>query len=230
MGTIVRKNVAENYIDPAQVVESKDFQKLLRVKRKLQRLLSLSCYSEIESRVISGEKISKIARDLMEQEEVRKFYSDERSLRNDISFLRRNLPLLKKAQIISREYEILNFDRIIDELKELVDLYNLQKTRINIEHNIEKRLNKLVPSLNKEIALAVSILQSIAALKDKVTGKYTLPSISDSFKQYNFIVNNLGGNIDPRAAKRVLDVLYEIMREEEQGENEDNLPADGDKS
>lgn len=213
MGTIIKKNISENYIDPSRIVESKEFRSLLRVKRRLQRLLLLNCYSEIEQRVISGESAIKIAKDLIERDEVKEFYSNVEQLKRDILYLRKNLPILKRAQIISREYEILNFDRIIDELKELVDLYNLQKARITMEHDIEKRLKKLVPSLNREISLAVSILQSIAALKDKVTGKYTLPSISDSFKQYNFIINNLGSNIDPRMAKRVLDVLYEIVRE-----------------
>jgi hypothetical protein len=220
--SIIKRGDGSIYIDPGRVVSSTEFKKMMRVKSRLSRLLSLSIYPTIEQEVIASGRIRKTAERLWNQyEEIRQFYPEMKRFVADVVYLKRKLPILKSATIVSREYEILNLDRVLDEIKEMINLYNMQKKRIDIEHALEVRLNKLMPSLNKEIALALELLKTIAAMKDKVVGKYTLPSVADSVKGggvfANIFVDNRQINLENtniKNVKRVLDVIQMILNGE----------------
>jgi hypothetical protein len=53
----------------------------------------------------------------------------------------------------------------LDELKELEDLFRLQKSRIEVDNKIETELGKLLPSMTAEMREARQTLQAIADIK-----------------------------------------------------------------
>jgi len=189
----------------------------MKIRSRLSLLLSLEVYPLIEQDIIAGGRVKKTALNLWNKyEEIQKVYPDPQKFVTDVAYLKRHIAELKSANAILREYEILNLDRTLDEIKEMVELYRLQKKRINLEHNLEMRLNKLLPSLNREIALAHELLKSISALRDKIMSKYTLPSVADSSRNYitNIHVDNRHINLENTSAKsikRVLDVVQMIL-------------------
>ena len=212
MGTIEKKNIEQNYVDVSQVVSSANFKRLLRVKRRLYRLLSLPEYPEIEQRVISGERTTKIAEELITRDSVKQYYANIQQLKRDIAYLRKNLPALKNAQALFQEYEMITYGRDFNEVKEMIELYKIQKQRVLTEFALESKIGKLIKGFGQEISLASQLIKDIAALKQRATEKYSGPSIADSVKQYNVIYNDLRFLGGVQSVKRVLDALYEVIR------------------
>lgn len=134
---------------------------------RFPRLRRLDCFDEIKTRIKAGHSPTKIAEWLQEEkgvledaarEGVVKMIRSYRETFADTELIQDRIPeVFEKAA-----------DRVhhsIDELTELEKLYQLQMERVQIDVDLERKFNKLLPSVTQEIRTAREILGSIAELK-----------------------------------------------------------------
>ena len=101
----------------------------------------------------------------------------------------------------------------LNELEELENLYNKQKSRIEIEMSNEKKINKLLPQTGREIFYAMKILKQSADLKmDLGIAKRQLGEVSvtgQSAVQISERYNDGVGKVmsDPDSRRKVLGMV-----------------------
>ena len=132
-----------------------------------QKLRALRCFGEVYERLVAGWAPSELARFIQED---RNEYG-QTSRAGLILILQRFRAAIPPAQLMAQrmpdamhkaEAEV---QEGLDELKEFIDLFQLQKARMEIDHKHEKNLKKLMPTMTQEVRVAAEILGKIADLK-----------------------------------------------------------------
>lgn len=131
------------------------------------KLRKLRCFEEVHEKICLGWPASKVAEFI--QDEQQEYTDIERtSLISTITLYRKSLPPAEKAKYTlpkDTQRAIEELPSEIDELREFIALFKLQKDRIDIDASIEKNVGKLLPTMNQEMRVASEILKSIATLK-----------------------------------------------------------------
>jgi len=107
----------------------------------------------------------------------------------------------------------------IDELAELIGLFEKQKERIEIEFSIEKKIKKLMPLMNPEMRLAKDILNTIAQVKmDQGIQERHLGTVDLDTSKIKQVAGAYGkpevGLVlsDPKSRRRLSQVLTKLAR------------------
>lgn len=117
--------------------------------------------------LVSGWPISEVAQYVQKQ---RGEYTDvtEQTLIWTLTMYRKDLPpgeILAKSMGSTFKKVAERVRKGLDELTEMEKLYELQMLRIDIDFKNEKKINKLMPTMTKEISTAREILAAMAQLK-----------------------------------------------------------------
>lgn len=137
-------------------------------------LRSLDCFDRVRSRLMHGHSPGDVARYILhESGEFDKLtrISTEGSLRDLLVDFKKTLSAAEivacatPAVVKSAKEE---FEKGIDEVKELEKLYILQKDRIEIDYATERKIKKLFKTTGNEIAIAMGILKIMANLKQEL--------------------------------------------------------------
>jgi len=132
-----------------------------------QRLRALKCFSEVHDRICDGWPLSEVARFIQEK---RQEYDDVQHT-TLMSLLQRYRATLPKSDIVREKMPQFHAEAMvaveedIDELAEFIKLFRMQESRLNIDHQTEKNINKLFGSMTQEMRVAGEILHRIAQLK-----------------------------------------------------------------
>jgi len=134
---------------------------------KFDRLQSLACFDDVHEMVTTGWPLAEIAKYV---QKTKREYTDveELSLIYILQAYRRSLP---PTTLVARRLPHA-FSKAaqevrdgLDVMEELTKLFRIQMTRIDIDHALEKKAEKLIPSVNQEIKEARSILESLQKMK-----------------------------------------------------------------
>lgn len=99
----------------------------------------------------------------------------------------------------------------INELKELNDLYKLQRERIDIDYNTEKKINKLFKTTGYEIYLATKILSEILRVKMEL-GVLKRSPLSVDLQGGNVNIMQNGIVISDEARRKIIGILNDIRK------------------
>lgn len=131
------------------------------------KLRSLKCFDEVHRRICEGWGITDVARFIQdEQQEYVEITHD--SLVQALKDYRASIPpALRAARTLPKAITaaVEEVTKGMDELTALEDLYAIQRQRIDIDGEVEKKIGKLIPTMTQEIRVAREILQSYADLK-----------------------------------------------------------------
>ncbi|MEM5853347.1 MAG: hypothetical protein QW228_03185 [Candidatus Aenigmatarchaeota archaeon] len=209
----IKKEKQEQAIE--ETLDNASLRKLLKLKQKFQWLLEdPELYDWVREAILSGYSIRYIVLEIQRKREdiAQKFTYNQ--LYKSIKALKENISIFEKALISEHISDIIKLSRSINELKELIWLYRTQVERIKIDLAVEKGIKKLLPGLNREIALAMNILNNIALMKEKVFNSYVLnPPVNrvNVGEQKNLNIVFVGGNeLDEKTAKKIYDVLQYV--------------------
>lgn len=185
------------------------------------RLRSLRCYKEVHERVVQGWTPSEIAR----------FIQDERSEYGDvtrgslITLLNDYRNSIPRAELIAKRMPTV-FNKAaedvrqgLDALQELEKLYEIQRSRINIDAGTEKKINKLMPSMTQEIKVASEILAKYAQLQmdlglmDRHLGKMEVDAVVVADVAGRYGSPAIGQVMqDPESRRRVLGLAQRLLQ------------------
>jgi len=131
------------------------------------KLKALKCFKDVHDMICSGWTTAEVASYIQEQ---RREMLDQTpaSIEWQLSQYRTALPpgaLTPIQRTPTYKKAVAKIKRGIDELAELEKLYELQMQRITIDFETEKKINKLMPTMTREIKCARDILVSMAELK-----------------------------------------------------------------
>lgn len=134
---------------------------------RFMALRTMKCFKEMHERIITGWTVAEVAKFVQDVKgELTNLTRDQ--LMDKLKLYRQSLPpgtmiARRMPQIMEKAAEKLQGG--LDELKELEKLYRLQITRIELDHQKEKQIGKLFPTLVQEMKEAREILIASAELK-----------------------------------------------------------------
>lgn len=132
-----------------------------------QKLRAMKCFPEVHERICDGWPISEVATFVQEK---RGEYTDAKHI-TLMTVLQRYRDSLPKSELVKKRIPkyfveaMHDVEAEIDELIEFTRLYRLQMERIGIDHQTERNIRKLFPTMTQEIRVAGEILNRIAQLK-----------------------------------------------------------------
>jgi hypothetical protein len=134
---------------------------------KFKKLRALNCFAEVVTRIKEGWPCEKLATWIQNEA---KEYTDVShvGLSTILRQYRDAIPAAEMVQGFLPRYVQGKMDVLeegFDELQELQNLYKLQMDRVGIDMKLEKKFQKLMPSVTQEIRTAREILSTIAELK-----------------------------------------------------------------
>lgn len=183
-----------------------------KFRRKVSWLLEHEKFPEVEKMLLAGVSISKIARYILTWDDIAKLGFSMTKVRGALSYLRRNYPRLKSLDIVKYYEDLRKAEIELNELKEMIELYRIQKDRIMVDYRLEKDvLKKLIPTLSREVQVALEILKAIAVLKDKLSGKYSLNKTEPSALPIPSEETE-GLQISDKSIKNVLDFIEKALK------------------
>lgn len=201
-----------------KIVKSDKLRGLDKFRRRIGWLLEHEKFPEVEKMLLSGASIARIARYIATWDDVAKLGFTLSKIRSDLAYLRRNYPRLKNLDIVKYYEDLRKAELELNELKEMIELYKIQKDRIMVDYRLEKDvLKKLIPTLSKEMQVALEMLKAIAVLKDKLNGKY-------SFRRVEQLPDAESGEvqISDKSIKNVLDFIEKVLKINKEGSYEEN--------
>ena len=126
----------------------------------------MKCFKEVHQKLIEGWALTAVAKWIQEDR------NESVDIGRDslVTMLQRYRDSIPPGQLAQKIPEVIHaavekLEEGLDELKELEDLYRIQKARIAIDFGHEKKLNKLMATTGQEVRVAREILTSIADLK-----------------------------------------------------------------
>lgn len=200
-------------------------------------LLNLPFYREFYNRVTAGIPPSKIA----EWIQGKGFCTDikKTSLQRHIYIFRNRLP---KGEFLKEEHRGIymkakkELDKKMSEVEEMAEIYKLQRERVNVDVETEKKIGKLFSTTHKEIELCMNILRASAEMKMDlgleerqlgkfgVESKYILEAQALNDEEAQEVFN------DPKSRRRVLNVARKLLMlksnnfdEEDDGDEMENV-------
>jgi len=187
---------------------------------KFERLRSLACFEDVNEMITTGWPLAEIAKYI---QKTKKEYDDveELSLIYILQAYRRSLPptalvarrLPHAFQKASQEVR-----DGLDVLSEMTKLYEIQMKRIEIDHDLELKAKKLIPSMTQEIKEARCILETFQKLKmdlgldERHLGTLTVDAASEE------VVTRYGKSSvrrvldDPQASRKVLSLAERFVQ------------------
>lgn len=132
-----------------------------------KKLRALRCFNEVYERIVQGWAPSELARFIQQD---RSEYTEvaQVTLMQQINKFRATIPpavLVNKRMPKEMQRAIAEVEDGVDELKELCDLYRLQRKRMDMDHAIEERMKKSLSTMTNEVRVAKELLTAIADLK-----------------------------------------------------------------
>lgn len=187
-------------------IKKRGLNELDKFRRRVSWLMDNEKFSEVEKMLLAGVRLSKIVRYVASWPEVAEYGFSISKIKSDLSYLRRNYPRLRNLDAIKYYDDLRKVELEINELKEMVDLYKIQKDRIMVDYRLEKEvLKKLIPTLSREVQVALDILKAIAVLKDKLSGKYSFAKSAEVVEDNQIQVND-------KNIKNVLDFIEKALK------------------
>lgn len=128
---------------------------------------SLKCFDEVYQRVLEGWPLLGLAKYIQEQRKEALNIS-RGALVAQLARFRKTVP---PEELVRRKLPKASLDAFkklengLDELSEMQRLYKLQMRRIGIDHEHEKSIKKLFPSMGQEVRIGLEILRAYADLK-----------------------------------------------------------------
>jgi len=186
---------------------------------------SLQFYKEYVDCIKAGWSISQVVKVIASRNELEELGLDEQGAHKFLTRYRKKL--IEKEGLTTRSIvstirnsaeEVEKVTAKINELDELIELYNIQKERINIDFNTEKNIKKLFKTTGNEIAIGSDILVKINRMKMEMMGGENVDSVNpdDRMKYIDFnrrygkaTVNNIMNNPDSR--RKVLSVAEKLI-------------------
>ena len=144
---------------------------------RFEKLRAMRCFDLVYERIRQGWPMTEVARYIQED---RQEYTDVSSaaLIAILGDFRKTIPpgelVAKRMPDVMVEAKE-RIEEALDEVEELEKLYRMQMDRVSMEVATEKKINKLLPSMNSEIKEARQILESIATLKMEMGIKTRAP-------------------------------------------------------
>jgi len=213
-----------------------------RVADKFEKLRSLSCFTEVHEMLITGWPLAEVAKFIQKQHGE---YTDieEIALIFVLQQYRKSLPpaaLLSQTLVPTFAKAAESVRQGLNVLDELTALYQIQMKRIGIDHENEKHIKKLIPTMTQEIREARSILESMQKLKldlgldERHLGTIQLAGVADVSARYGkpSVAKVLA---DPNATRRLVDLADKLLQvsatrsaleNQEAADQEDDLRID----
>jgi hypothetical protein len=133
---------------------------------RFQRFRALDCFEEAHQMLLDGLPPQHVA-DFI-QEECQEYTDVTReSLGVILCGYRGELPLEDKVPVLPQHLQrsIAKARKGLHELNEMEDLYRLQRARVDIDAELERNINKLLPTTAQEVRVALDILDKSARIK-----------------------------------------------------------------
>jgi len=192
-----------------------------RVHDKFERLRSLRCFADVNEMLTTGWPLAEVAKYIQKTkhestdiEELTLIYllqAYRRSLPPTTLVARRLPHAFQKASQEVRDG--------LDVLAEMSKLYVIQMKRVEIDHSLEKKAGKLIPSVNQEIREARALLESLQKLKmDLGLDERHLGTIQLDTGATGEIVTRYGKSSvrrvleDPQASRKVLSLAERFVQ------------------
>jgi hypothetical protein len=136
---------------------------------KFEKLQSLRCFAEVRRKVIKGFPIPEIA--MWVQEDQKEYLqASRRALEEVLRAYRTSLPVAEVLPVGIQHSNVVasalrRFRGGVDELKELEELYSLQRSRIDLGYEREMAEKKTSWALVNEVRAGMDLLSRMASLK-----------------------------------------------------------------
>lgn len=192
-----------------------------RTNDKFERLHNLRCYDDVHEMLTTGWPLSEVAK-YIQKTKHESTDIEELTLIYLLQAFRRSLPpttLIAKPLPHAFTKAVQRIEDGLDVMAEMTKLYQIQMKRIEIDHKLEEKAQKLIPSLNQEVREARSILESIQKMKhdlgldprhlgtlqieaggsDEVVTRYGKPSVRRVLE-------------DPQASRKVLSLAERFVQ------------------
>lgn len=181
---------------------------------------SMRCYKQAYELIIRGWSAAEVAQRVQEEwgeythitrenlvKVIREYRRDEIP---DDEFLTRSMPPShqKRVKAITKDFNV---------LEELIGLYDIQMERIGIDLRSERNINKLFPTMHKEVKQAKDILSSIAQIRmDMGLDQRHLGHLDVSSVNLHAVAEAHGDAVarvlkNPKSTSRVMGVLDKIQ-------------------
>jgi len=187
------------------------------------KVRDLDCFEDVDSLIRLGFPPRKILQYIRSRDEWTDI-ADQAAL-SYIEAYRKSLPAGEIVKVRLPSVFIEAVDKLkegLDEIKELEELYRIQKERIEIDYKTEKKIGKLFRTTVGEIRAAMDILKTLADLKmdlglvERQIGRVSVEidanaraQIQAQFPENPLIANVLG---DPQKRAKIYNVITQLAR------------------
>jgi hypothetical protein len=138
-----------------------------RKQDKFERIHSLKCFTDVQEMITTGWPLAEIAK-YVQKTKHESTDIEELSLIYILQAYRRSLPattLVAKPLPHAFRKAVQRVEDGLDVMAEMEKLYSIQMKRIEIDHDLEQKAKKLIPSMTQEVREARSILESVQKMK-----------------------------------------------------------------
>lgn len=123
---------------------------------------NLSCVDVIKEKILLGVGVNKIAAYVQDELGQARHIPRSELIRAIKVYAEKVMPPAVVKNIAPNLFkEVKETVKDFNVVKEMIEMYNLQKQRINIDFELEKKMKKLLPNTGKEVAIAVQTLRHI---------------------------------------------------------------------
>lgn len=134
---------------------------------KFVKFRAMNCFEDVHQKILDGWTPMELAKYIQDDQQE---YTDitRDSMVAVINDYRSSLP---PAELVERRMPAFfnraleKLDQGVDEVKELEWVAKLQKKRLKIDNALEKKINKLMPSMTQEVRVMIEALRALADVK-----------------------------------------------------------------